>query len=296
MLDREPERNLLPAYRDPETDTMVQPTDLTLIITPAAIINQWATELAKHSPGLRVLRYEAVKSIDERWKPLYIAKKYDIILTTFDVLRKEVTIARKPHERNTRTKKEDKHQYRRSLLVQIEFQRCIMDEAQMVSDAVSNISETASLIPRKFSFAVTGTPLKGRIEDLQGLLKFLKVEPVGSYGVVFNHLLEDPTTCIRLFEQIGARTLKSQVQNELFIPQQQRFVVPISFSAVEKYYYDGNYTNALVEMGLEDDGTPNGMDVNAEANWVPNGSIMVRKLCFLIYLCTDTPLPPRIDG
>ena len=33
---------------------------------------------------------------------------------------------------------------------------------------------------------------------------------------------------------IGARTLKAQVDHELVIPEQDRFVVPVDFGAVEK--------------------------------------------------------------
>ena len=95
-------------------------------------------------------------------------------------------------------------------------------------------SETASLIPRRYSFAVTGTPLKARIEDLQGLLRFLKVEPIGSNRAYLTRLLEEVPTFVRLCESLAARTVKAQVGNELVIPPQHRFVVPVEFTAVEK--------------------------------------------------------------
>lgn len=103
---------------------------------------------------------------------------------------------------------------------------------------VSLTSETVSLIPRKFSFAVTGTPLNTRIEDLQGLLRFLKVEPVGSSRAHLFKLLAEVPTFVRVCEQLGARTLKAHVEHELVIPDQRRFVVPVEFGAVEKYWYD----------------------------------------------------------
>lgn len=42
-----------------------------------------------------------------------IADQYDVILTTFDVLRREVVLARKPHGRALRSGKEGRHRYRR---------------------------------------------------------------------------------------------------------------------------------------------------------------------------------------
>lgn len=75
--------------------------------------------------------------------------------------------------------------------MQIDFLRIIMDEAQMVGDSVSATSETASLISRKFSWAVTSTPLKSRLEDLQGLLAFLRVEPFSENRAALARLLEE---------------------------------------------------------------------------------------------------------
>lgn len=111
--DPDPSRNSLPVYFNPAVDSSVQPTSLTLIIAPSAIVAQWHSEIAKHAPSLRVLRYENTKAIKETWTPAYIAQRYDIILTTFDVLRREVVLARKPHERALRSGREGRHRYRR---------------------------------------------------------------------------------------------------------------------------------------------------------------------------------------
>ncbi|KAK4700839.1 E3 ubiquitin-protein ligase SHPRH, partial [Phenoliferia sp. Uapishka_3] len=292
LLHREPERNLLPVYYNADVDSSVKPTDLTLIIAPSAIVAQWASEIKKHAPGLRVLRYEAralvnTKAIKDTWTPSYIAQNYNVVLTTFDVLRREVVLARKPHERALRSGREGRHRYRRSLLVQIDFLRVIMDEAQMVGDTVSLTSETASLIPRRYSFAVTGTPLKARVEDLQGLLRFLKVEPVGSNRAYLMRLLEEIPTFVRVCEQLGARTIKAQVEHELFIPAQHRFVVPVDFTAVEKYWYDARYLEALEQLGLESDGSPKGTGLDAEGNinWSLDKAEMNRWLVALRQLC-----------
>ncbi|KAM0747530.1 hypothetical protein T439DRAFT_328769 [Meredithblackwellia eburnea MCA 4105] len=287
LLHRAPERNLLPSYFDPQLDSIVQPSGVTLIIAPAAIIAQWYSEIQKHAPTLRVLRYESIKSIKDTMTARVIASQFDVIITTFDVLRREVVFARKPHERALRSGRENRHQYRRSLLVQLEFLRVIMDEAQMVGDTVSLTSETASLIPRCFSFAVTGTPLKSRIEDLNGLLRFLKVEPIASNRNYLPRLLDEVPSFVHLWKQIGARTLKSHVEHELLIPAQHRFVVPIDFTAVEKYWYDARYLEALEQLGLESDGTPkdSSLDENGIPIWQLDKGEMNRWLVALRQLC-----------
>lgn len=124
---------------------------------------------------------QGINQLHTNLTPDNVAEQYDIVLTTYDVLRREINIARKPHERALRRPRTDRPKYRRPLLIQLDFLRVIMDEAQMIGESASAVAETASLIPRKYSFAVTSTPLKGQVTDVQGLLAFLRVEPfVGS--------------------------------------------------------------------------------------------------------------------
>ncbi|GAA5826106.1 hypothetical protein JCM3770_003829 [Rhodotorula araucariae] len=282
LIHGDKDRRKLPAYFNPVTDSEVQPSGLTLIIAPTAIVGQWQSEIARLAPGLRVLRYEGVKGIKVSHTAAYLAKRFDVVLTTFDVLRKEVAFARKPAQRGLRNKREIR--YRRSMLVELDFLRVLMDEAQMVGDAVGPTSETASLISRRFSWAVTSTPLRDRITDLRPLLTFLRVEPIASGRASLQRLLEETPSFQRLWGEVGERTLKAQVQDELFLPKQMRFLVPIEFTAVERFYYDQRYADALATLGLAPDGTPQVAD--AAQAWAADKPEMLRALTTLRQLCT----------
>lgn len=255
-----PERDRLPPYHSDAVASIVHPTHMTLIIAPSAIVGQWRNEIQRHAPSLRVCMYTGIKQLNVQITAKNISNNYDIMLTTYDVLRNEVAIARKPHERSMRRPPEQRRKYRRPLLVQLDFLRVIMDEAQMIGESVSAVSETASLIPRKFSFAVTSTPLKGQMSDVQGLLAFLRVEPFVDCGrTTLGNLMIDtklfssreserdeankkalPDFVLTLFfapvvwVELGARTLKEHIEHELVIPEQKRLVVPVEFGPVER--------------------------------------------------------------
>ncbi|GAA5992971.1 hypothetical protein JCM10908_000775 [Rhodotorula pacifica] len=284
LTHRDDKRRKLPAYYNHVTDSEVQPCGATLIIAPTAIVGQWETEIARLAPTLRVLRYEGVKSLHKKHDKKYIAKHFDIILTTFDVLRKEVAFARAPTQRGLRNKREVR--YRRSLLVELDFLRVLMDEAQMVGDAYGPTSETASLISRRFSWAVTSTPLRDKIADIKPLLTFLRVEPIASGRANIQRLLEETASFKRLWNEIGERTLKSQVQHELFLPQQIRYIVPIELTAVERYYYDQRYNEALKILKLDEEGFPIQPNNEPDWTWEPDKSEMLRALTTLRQLCT----------
>ncbi|KDE04385.1 hypothetical protein, variant [Microbotryum lychnidis-dioicae p1A1 Lamole] len=279
LMHRRMERNLLPPYHNPSTETDVYPSSLSLIICPPVLTGQWVKELERHAPSLRVLRYEGINKVPVNKAIENVIRSHDIILTTYDVLRREINVARKPHQRSLRSGPQGRPKYRRSLLVQIEFLRIILDEAQMLGDTALTASETAGLLPRLFSFAVTSTPLKARLEDLQGLLTFLKIDPFGpgSSKGYLARLLEEKATFKTLWNDIGARTMKAQVEKELVIPPQERFVVPCDFSAVEAYYYNTRYSEMLESLQLDLDGTLKDPTIP----WEPDASDLSRWLVSL---------------
>lgn len=168
-----------PVY-DNYSGSTVTPSQATLIITPSSILHQWKTELATHAPSLRVLDYQGMPSVaraSQMKGELSVSDLlgYDVVLTTYNVLGKEIWYATTGPERSLRHEK--KHQRRRSLLTMIHWWRVCLDEAQMVEGGVSNAAVVARSIPRQNAWAVSGTPLRKNVQDLYGLLLFLRFEP-----------------------------------------------------------------------------------------------------------------------
>ncbi|KAI9435845.1 SNF2 family N-terminal domain-containing protein [Lactarius indigo] len=257
----------------------------TLIITPNSLSQQWIDELSRHAPSLKVLVYpgwrnlsigtktpqkvvskwaregkandlgstepeSADMSILESW-PAYI-NDFDVCVTTYDILRSDLNVARAPPVRPVRQTAEYSRDKRPiSPLVVCEWYRVIMDEVQMVGGGKA--SEMVSLIPRFSSFAVSGTPAKTRVSDLSYVLKFLRVDPIIYGPKNWNKLIQPSYAAefAEVFQQYAVRTVKSAVQAELTIPTQTRYVFPICLGRVERHVYDQNWENALLELSLD---------------------------------------------
>jgi hypothetical protein len=131
-LHKDKDRCKEPKYHDEETGATVRPSHLTLIICPSAILGQWQEEISKHAPSQRTLVYEGLKDLDESMTPEKVISKYDVLVCSFDTMSREIVYARKPSDRATRSGK--KLDYRRSLLVELDFLRVVTDEVQMLTN------------------------------------------------------------------------------------------------------------------------------------------------------------------
>ncbi|KAJ3118147.1 hypothetical protein HDU96_003676 [Phlyctochytrium bullatum] len=220
----------------------------TLIITPQSIMSQWVAELNLHAPNLRHLCYYGVKGEKKPVKPSEFLN-YDIVITTYEVLRSELHVALDDHKRSRRNPRQ--YERAKSPLVQLLWWRVCLDEAQMVESTLSNASEMARLIPRVHPWCVTGTPLpRTELTDLEGLFLFLGLSPFTSRPF-FNRLLT-PTIlpwCKDLLARLVHRNTKVMAAGDLSIPPQIQNHVGLEFSAVERRYYDDLFDQCKLEVG-----------------------------------------------
>ncbi len=93
-----------------------------------------------------------------------------------------------------------------------------MDEVQLCGDS-SAASEMVTLIPRKLSLAVSGTPAKSDIKDTIGSLRFLRV-PTLPYDTRLWYRLQRPGNRAAfegVFRGLTVRTTKKEVNFVSFI-------------------------------------------------------------------------------
>ncbi|KAI1169819.1 SNF2 family N-terminal domain-containing protein [Nemania sp. FL0916] len=250
------------------TDGVARPAGTTLIVTPETLLNQWLAEFKKLAPSLLVITYPGIKhwANDEKWNSghqegslthriISTLAECDAVITTYNVLQTELHYAMTPPQRSMRHERQfERHT---SPLVQIDWWRICLDEAQQVDSGLSDAAKTAQLIPRVNAWAVTGTPVKDNPNDLWGLLLFLRCEPFASYQIAWRALLTTHQTLFRrLFNKIAIRHSKQAVRNELKLPCQKRYVVTMPFTAIEEHNYQTQFKTLLAEVGLSIQGTP----------------------------------------
>ena len=127
-----------------------------LVVVPRSLIFNWQQEAARFTPKLRVLTHTGSERIKENTH----FENYDLILTTYGTLRRDVI-----------------H------LVEVEFDFVILDEAQAIKNATTETAKAARLLKSRHRLALSGTPIENHIGELWSLFEFLNPGMLGSSSV-----------------------------------------------------------------------------------------------------------------
>lgn len=281
-----------PTVFDMYTGEIVRSTSATLIVCPSSLKQQWLFELTKHAPSLRVMHYKGLSQSarEEAGKAEALIEKlasHDVVVTTYSVLTAELAYALGEPDRARRAPR--KYHRPVSSLTKLCWWRVCMDEAQMIESGVSKAATLARLIPRVNAWGVTGTPVKDSVEDLRGLLLFLRYEPFASNLAAWNTLVRyKQGDFSRLFDHLALRHSKRLVRHEIYIPTQKRYVITMPFTAVEEQHYQTLFKEVVEATGLNPTGEP------LRDDWDPNDPKVLEAMRTALDRLRQTALHPEV--
>ncbi|NHN30541.1 DEAD/DEAH box helicase [Paenibacillus agricola] len=158
-----------------------------IIVCPASLVYNWRNELQKFAPEIKAVIADGIKT--ERDLVLTHVFQVDVIITSYPLLRRDIK------------------QYAKQ-----SFHTLILDEAQMFKNHTTQTAQSVKQIQAQYRFALTGTPVENRIEELWSIFNvvFPALFPVRK---VFSELSrENVAKRIRPFL---LRRLKTDVLKEL---------------------------------------------------------------------------------
>lgn len=171
----------------------------TLVVAPASLVYNWRSELQKFAPELSVKIITGAAS--ERHRIIEEAGTRDILLTSYDLLRRDVECYQKTS-----------------------FFCEVIDEAQYIKNHNTKAARGVKKIPSLFRIALTGTPVENRLSELWSIFDYLMPGFLYSYKH-FRETFEVPVVqdqdekaLERLQKMIGMfvlRRLKREVLKDL---------------------------------------------------------------------------------
>lgn len=193
-----------------------------LIVCPASLIYNWEAEIEKFAPELKSFIITGTSA--ERQEKLKKAEDYDVLITSYDLLKRDTKI-----------------------YGDISFRYQIIDEAQYIKNHATQSARAVKLIKAKTKFALTGTPIENRLSELWSIFDFLMPNFLFSYQK-FRKVLESPAvkdgdeTYIKRIKDLTSpfilRRLKADVLKEL--PEKTEMVFVSNMEEEQRKLYAAN--------------------------------------------------------
>lgn len=216
-------------------------TRATLLVCPKSVLSNWDEQITAHLNTKKIKFYiyhgpKRTQDIDE-------LAKYDIVITAYTTVGSE-------HNSKSATY---------SAIGRLNWFRVVLDEAHMIRNQDTNVFKAACELVSKRRWAVTGTPIQNRLDDLGALVRFLKIYPFHEKGSFEKHFLSpfkmgDPQVISNLHLMVDSMTLRRS-KDKIELPDRVENIVRLDFSESEYALYEAfakdanRKLNAMVGQG-----------------------------------------------
>ncbi|CAN6250250.1 unnamed protein product [Urochloa humidicola] len=171
-----------------------RPAAGTLVVCPASVLKQWASELSAkvtQSAELSVLVYHGGSRTRD---PTELAE-YDVVVTTYAIVSLEVPkestdggisvrnkMKLKKNSAGKAKKKKKPSNLNGGPLAMVRWFRVVLDEAHTIKSHRTQIAKACCALSAERRWCLSGTPIQNNIDDLYSYFHFLKFEPYSKYS------------------------------------------------------------------------------------------------------------------
>jgi superfamily II DNA or RNA helicase len=198
-----------------------------LVVVPRSLMFNWTSECKRFTPKIKVLEYSGLERANLR----ATFDKYNLILTTYGTIRRDITS-----------------------LKDVAFNYIVLDEAQTIKNPTSQIARASRLLNANHRLALSGTPIENNAGDLWSIFEFLNPGMLGRSSVFRSHIADPENSDARTMVAKGIRPFilrrtKRQVAAEL--PDRLEETIYCDMQEEQRRLYDElrlHYRESLLGM------------------------------------------------
>lgn len=203
---------------------------LSLVVCPTSLVYNWKEEFAKFNPALKVLPIDG--NPGQRKKLLTEVGKYDILITSYTLLQKDIEIYKK-----------------------IPFGYAILDEAQHIKNRGTRNAQSVKMVQAAHRLILTGTPIENSLDELWSLFDFLMPGLLSTYDRFVEKYIRhsQPSSMGRNLEVLRSkvspfilRRMKKDVLDDL--PPVSEIVYHCHLSEIQQELYRSYAASAREEL------------------------------------------------
>lgn len=205
-----------------------------LIVAPTSLIYNWISEFEKFAPTVSIAAVNGSK--EDREEIIKNIGNYDVIITTYNLL------------------KRDMESYDN-----IEFDYCILDEAQNIKNPNSQNAVAVKEIKAKTRFALSGTPIENSLMELWSIFDFIMpgyLYDEKRFSVRYHKKLRESPEVLeelnRLIKPFILRRRKKDVIKELPDKIEKTLMVTLDDEQKKVYSTYASHVVELIEKKVKD--------------------------------------------
>ena len=250
----------------------------TLVVCPATLTTQWLCAFTRYAPSLRVILYHGESKVT-----MEAVELCDVCITSYDTLASlmpqskcslcDETLSSKHYRSHAcflrfKRKRRDGFPIRSNIprlsisdfdpdlkcLLNIEFDRCILDECHAIKNPKSRRAKACSRVLARFRWCLSGTPFQNKLGEVASLLRFLRYDlgelcscksPPCDYGCLNVKVKKDDPRLGNRFDFLerifGDLVLRRIKENYLELPMITYEDIHVELNSTERENYDRLY-------------------------------------------------------
>ncbi|EPS36600.1 hypothetical protein H072_9889 [Dactylellina haptotyla CBS 200.50] len=220
-----------------EHDLSLMYAKSTLLICPLSVLVNWEDQIRMHVQPDTISYY--VYHGNNRLSDLNELAKYDMVITTYALAASDFGKAQKENG---------------SVLQRIHWYRIVLDEAHTIREQNTVQSKAICNMEASRRWAVTGTPVQNRLDDLGTLIKFLRLSPFEARSQ-FNQYISaplksgDPTSMDKLRILVDSIALRRR-KDRIDLPTKHDRTLHLRFSPQEQELYDATSRQSRYKIDM----------------------------------------------